>query len=76
MAKQTLSFTVLPNGFGSGGKLRLSVYVTPRLSGASTLNDFPDLLQWTSRIESHGLKFTIKSGGKIATAAEIGRAHV
>ena len=68
MAKQTLSFVALPDGRAAGGQLRLSVYVTPRLEGASTLKEFPDLLHWTSQIESHGLKFTLASGGKTATA--------
>jgi hypothetical protein len=69
MAKQTLTFVVLPNGPAAGGKLRVSVYLTPRLSGASKLQSFPDVLHWTERIKTDGLKFTFTSGPQSATAA-------
>src|SRR5215471_2971959 len=69
MAKQTLTFVVLPNGPAAAGKLRVSVYLTPRLSGAAKLQSFPDVLHWTERIKAHGLKFTFASGPQSATAA-------
>ena len=67
MARQTLTFVVLPNGSAAGGKLRLSVYMTPRLEGAATLKGFPDLLHWAALVESHGLRFRFASGSKSAT---------
>src|SRR3982751_1740172 len=56
MEKQTLILTALPNGRDADGALRLSVFAAPRLwnDDASVkqmkLSQFPDLLDWTSRI--------------------------
>ena len=66
MARQTLTFVVLPNGRAAGHKLRLSIYMTPRLEGAATLQGFPDFLHWTAQVQQHGLKFTLASGAKTA----------
>lgn len=67
MAKQTLTFVALPNGTTGSGHLRLSVYLTPRLSGSAKLQSFPDFLNWTQLIKSHGLKFKLISGANTAT---------
>lgn len=66
MKDQSLTLVVLPRGVQPTGQLGLSVYVTPRLTGAPTLGDFPDLLAWTKRIVDHGLTFTLSCGGKTA----------
>jgi hypothetical protein len=71
MATQTLTFVVLPNGVSSS-KLRLSVLVTPRLGGAAELQSFPDLLNWTSQIKNHGLKFKVTDGVH-STVADVNR---
>ncbi|MFD0574266.1 hypothetical protein ACFQ0T_39900 [Kitasatospora gansuensis] len=45
---QNLLFTTLPQG-RADGRLRLSVFVSPRLrpdGGRGTLADFPDLADW------------------------------
>jgi len=69
MPQQTFTFVVLPNGTGSKGVLRLSIYVTPRLDGAAQLQSFPDLLDWTGRIKNFGLKFTLSDGTHTTVAA-------
>lgn len=69
MAEQTFIFVVLPRAPASGGKLGLSVLLTPRLAGAPTLASFPDLLSWPQRIADHGLTFELASGARTATVA-------
>ncbi|HWE50181.1 MAG TPA: hypothetical protein VG273_10350 [Bryobacteraceae bacterium] len=69
MASQTLIFAALPNGPGSKDKLKLSVYMTPRLEGGATLATFPDILNWTQQVQAHGLKFQITCGVKTAMVA-------
>jgi hypothetical protein len=53
MDRQLVTFTALPNGIASNGRLRLSVFVSPFLQpdggGAVTLDRFPDWLDWPSR---------------------------
>ena len=53
MASQTIIWTALPNGISGTGadrKLKLSVFVSPRLKATQTEGDklalFPDLLDW------------------------------
>ncbi len=51
MATQTIVWTVLPNGV-SGGKLRMSVFVSPRLTAdgpTGTLAPFTDWLGWPTK---------------------------
>jgi hypothetical protein len=69
MASQTLIFVLLPNGITAQKKLRLSIYVTPRLDQGATLAAFPDILQWTSLVKTHGLKFEIACAGKKTTVS-------
>jgi hypothetical protein len=69
MARQTLIFTVLPNGRTARNTLRLSIYLTPRLEQGATLADFPDLLHWPSRIQQSGLGFRLICGGNTADAS-------
>jgi hypothetical protein len=54
MAKQTINWTVLPNGYSDDGRsLRISVLVSPRLEtdGANgVLKDFPDFEDWPATL--------------------------
>jgi hypothetical protein len=57
MAASRITWTPVPNGYANG-KLRLSVHVSPRLSGAGTLDGYADWLRWpTTR-----LAFTVRFG--------------
>lgn len=69
MANQIFTFVALPNGLISAGKLRVSVYLTPRLEGATQLKTFPDMLYWAARIKKYGMQFTLASGTNTATVA-------
>lgn len=69
MISQSLIAVVLPAGTGPGGSVRANVYLTPRLSGAQLLSDFPDWLGWTGLVRQHGMKFVLSCGGQTATVA-------
>lgn len=65
MPHQTILFTVMPRGMSLNTKtLPVSVYVSPRLYGASQLGSFPDWLDWTSRLKEDGLEVTLRVGTK------------
>ena len=67
MTTETIIWTALPNGNtepgGAGGKLRLSVYVAPRLSaaGTQTLAQFPHFLDWPETLR--GVTFEVGFAG-------------
>jgi hypothetical protein len=69
MASQTLVFTAIPNGLTSQKKLRVSLYLTPRLDGGATLSEFKDFLDWPGKIQKNGLQFTLACGANTATVA-------
>jgi hypothetical protein len=69
MPSQTLVITAVPNGVTAQKKLRVSLYLSPRLAGGATLSDFKDFLDWPGKIQKNGLKFTLACGAKTATAA-------
>ena len=69
MASQTFIFVALPNGLGASGKLKLSVYLAPRLDDGGTLAAFPDMLAWPQLIKAHGLQFQIACGTKNVTVS-------
>ncbi len=78
MAKtQTITFTALPNGVAPSGKLRLSVFVSPRLwtdDGASAqvaLSEFPDWLDWPATALTFQAQF---GGGSPIAATRVGDA--
>jgi hypothetical protein len=68
MEKQTLTFTALPNGFGANGAPRLSVFIAVRLwsdTGGEenlTLDRFPDLLHWPSRVSALAWGASVNGG--------------
>jgi hypothetical protein len=69
VATQALLFVVLPNGIGAAGRLRASVHLSPRLSGAPLLADFPDLLDWPDLVQRRGLSFEMTCGAASTTVA-------
>lgn len=71
MKQQTVMWTALPNGIANG-KLRLSVFVSPRLQtdegGAKPrLSQFPDFVEWPARIAQ--AQFQVKFGNRPPIAA-------
>ena len=62
MAKQTLIWTALPNGFDANGDLRISALVSPRLEpdADQILKPFGDFLDWPATVR--GAEFTLKYG--------------
>jgi hypothetical protein len=69
MASQTIILTALPNGISGTGadrKLKLSVFVSPRLKAAQTEGDtltlFPDLLDWPARLQQASFKLQFTNG--------------
>ncbi|MDX2565270.1 hypothetical protein PV371_37375 [Streptomyces sp. TX20-6-3] len=54
MPKQTITWTVLPNG-GDATSVRFSLHVAPRLTtnaASGTLQDFPDWIDWPARLQT------------------------
>ena len=45
----------------------MNVYLSPRLSGAATLAEFPDWLDWPGLIKDHGLSVELQCGSNTAT---------
>src|SRR5262249_43473851 len=67
MSIRNIMWTALPNGFSpAGDKLRLSVYVSPRLvtnNGVDgTLSEFPDFLDWPKTVGPLQFKIQIQGG--------------
>jgi len=68
MAQQTILFTVMPRGISiNAATLPVSVLVSPRLVGASTLGKFPDWLSWTQQLKDNGLELTFRCGAQTLT---------
>lgn len=67
MTTETITWTALPNGIsgslGPGGKLLLSVYISPQLSagGTPTLGQFPDFHDWPHTLAS--VHFAVRFAG-------------
>lgn len=61
-ASQTVLFTVLPRMSEDPEALPVSVYLSPRLMGATTLGAFPDWVNWTGMIKDSGLVLTFGNG--------------
>ncbi len=63
----TVLFTVMPRGISlNADTLPVSVFVSPRLTGADKLGAFPDWLNWTKTLKD-GLALTFRSGTKTAS---------
>ncbi len=68
MAQQTILFTVMPRGVSiNAATLPVSVLVSPRLVGASTLGKFPDWLSWPEQLKKDGLELTFRCGAQTLT---------
>jgi hypothetical protein len=72
MTKQLLIWTALPHGIDTvGHKLRLSVFLSPRLSGDSppapdallSLSEFPNFLPWPANLEAGAVSFSVQCTG-------------
>lgn len=67
-AAQRLVLTALPNGVTpDGAALRVSVLLSPRLTGAARLSDFPDFLTWPRRLRDDGLGIGLLIGSEAVT---------
>ena len=66
MARQTLIWTALPNGYTSDGNLRLSVLLSPRLypetEELKSLSFFPDWQDWPSVLRGACFEVTFNNG--------------
>jgi hypothetical protein len=73
---QTIQWLALPNGLTGAGetqKVRLSVFVSPRLRGddqQATLQAFPDFLNWAARTQPDGLHFDLEIDNGVRLAAQ------
>lgn len=64
MSNQTILLTVIPRAVSVvTDTLPVSVFVSPRLTGAPALNAYPDWLEWTKRLQEHGFRFTVDANG-------------
>src|SRR2546428_6283499 len=71
MAKQSLLWTALPNGYSDDGKsLRVSLLLSPRLDAEADpdqLASFPDFVDWPGTLSD--TKFVIHFGGDLVAIA-------
>jgi hypothetical protein len=62
--QQSLVCTVVPTAIQVGAsKLKVSVILSPRLSGATKLGSFTDWLHWTQSLQANGLEITFRCNG-------------
>jgi hypothetical protein len=71
MARQSLMWTALPNGYTADGtSLRVSVLLSPRLEPQAQPNTlssfFPDWEDWPATLSNATVTLTMKSGGSVA----------
>ena len=64
-AKQTVLFTIIPRAISvDTPTMPVSVFVSPRLMGETTLGQFPDWLRWTERLQTDGLVLVVRCAGQ------------
>ena len=64
-AQQTVLFTIIPRGISlDSPTMPVSVFVSPRLIGETTLGEFPDWLRWTRRLKRNGLVLVVRCAGQ------------
>src|SRR4051794_18378239 len=76
MPQQEIIWTALPNGLRaeeSAQKLKLSVFVSPRLKATGTLGDqaFADFHDWPNRLRSGGATFDVVVGAERPRRCEV-----
>src|ERR1700749_93642 len=69
MPTQSLVFVVLPNGVTGQKTLRLSLYLTMRLSDGATLAAFPDILSSVPMLQKSGIQFQLSCEGVTQTVS-------
>lgn len=68
MTKEKVLWTALPNGYSKDQRLRISVFVAPRLSNADgsdtvrNLSEFPAFVNWPERLETLAFQVEFDSG--------------
>lgn len=68
-APQLIVFTAMPNGINAGNDtVRVSVLLSPRLSGGTTLAAYPDFLLWPRKLQTGGAQLTLQCNGTEHTA--------
>jgi hypothetical protein len=68
MIQQSVQFTIMPRGLTlNPSRPPVSVFLSPRLSGADYLGEFPDWLDWTARVKERGLTLTLRCGTRTLT---------
>ena len=76
MAKQSLIWTALPNGYTEDGKsLRLSILLSPRLdpeTDPSVLASFPDFVDWPATLAQAEIRIFYGSGSVALTGSQFG----
>ncbi|MFI2031548.1 hypothetical protein [Streptomyces buecherae] len=69
---ESIRWTVLPDGLTTDANLRLTVLVTPRLTGGTTLGAFADFVDWPQTLARYAdalqVEFRAAPGGASATA--------
>lgn len=71
MASERVIWTALPNQRDTGNRLRLSVHVSPRLSGGgATLGGYPAFANWPKRLESLAFAVEFDNGLSLEAIAE------
>jgi hypothetical protein len=73
MAQQRIVWTVLPNGRGDDGRLRVSIVASPRLTpeapNEQVLKAFPEWLVWPKTLD--GVKFGLRVNGGAPVGLEV-----
>ncbi|MFF7726953.1 hypothetical protein [Streptomyces sp. NPDC008001] len=60
---ETIRWTVLPDGPAADGKLRLTVLVSPRLTGGDTLKSFPGFKDWPKTLRDYAAALQVEFKG-------------
>ncbi|WP_171162033.1 hypothetical protein [Streptomyces sp. I05A-00742] len=57
---ETIRWTVLPDGAAADGRLRLTVLVSPRLTGGTTLDAFPGFRDWPDTLRRYAAALQVE----------------
>jgi hypothetical protein len=73
MAKQTINWTALPNGYSDDGRsLRISLLVSPRLEpdADESLQSLPDFVDWPATLAQSSFVLTYGAGPPVKIAGD------